>query len=298
MEFRVLKYFITIANEQNISRAAQIIHITQPTLSRQIIELEEELGVKLFERNRQNRKFILTDEGVRFYNYAVQITELSQKTVEEFKSNSSQISGKIYIGAGETESLTAIAQAFKKIRESHPKIEIGLFSGDASIICERLDRGLCDFAVFIGFKNVEKYNHLTLPQKDRWGLLTRKDNPLAKYKSIKKENLLEHYEPLFVSAQSARHRELLHWFGGSMEKYNITGTYNLIYNAAIFAKENIASCLTLEGLNDISSESSLCFVPLEPSIYSEVYLAWKKDRELSKAAKHFLETLESDFSNS
>ena len=298
MELRVLKYFITIANEQNISRAAQIIHITQPTLSRQIIELEEELGVKLFERNRQNRKFILTDEGVRFYNYAVQITELSQKTVEEFKSNSSQISGKIYIGAGETESLTAIAQAFKKIRESHPKTEIGLFSGDASIICERLDRGLCDFAVFIGFKNVEKYNHLTLPQKDRWGLLTRKDNPLAKYKSIKRENLLEHYEPLFVSAQSARHRELLHWFGGSMEKYNITGTYNLIYNAAIFAKENIASCLTLEGLNDISSESSLCFVPLEPSIYSEVYLAWKKDRELSKAAKYFLEILKSDFSKS
>ncbi len=298
MELRVLKYFITIANEQNISRAAEIIHITQPTLSRQIIELEEELGVKLFERNRQNRKFILTDEGVRFYNYAVQITELSQKTVEEFKSNSSQISGKVYIGAGETESLTSIAQAFKKIRETHPKIEIGLFSGDASIICERLDRGLCDFAVFIGFKNVEKYNHLTLPQKDRWGLLTRKDNPLAKYKSIKKENLLEHYEPLFVSAQSSRHRELLHWFGGSMEKYNITGTYNLIYNAAIFAKEDIASCLTLEGLNDISSESSLCFVPLEPAIYSEVYLAWKKDRELSKAAKLFLETLESDFSNS
>lgn len=291
MELRVLKYFITIANEQNILRAAQIIHITQPTLSRQIIELEEELGVQLFERNRQNRKFILTDEGVRFYNYAVQITELSEKTVEEFKSNSSQISGKIYIGAGETKSLASLAQAFKKIRESHPKIEISLFSGDASIICERLDRGLCDFAVFIGFKNVEKYNHLTLPQKDRWGLLTRKDNPLAKYKSIKKENLLEHYEPLFVSAQATRHRELLNWFGGSMEKYNIAGTYNLIYNASIFARENIASCISLEGLTDISSESPLCFIPLEPAIYSEVYLAWKKDRELSKAAKVLLEEI-------
>lgn len=291
MELRVLKYFITIANEQNISRAAQIIHITQPTLSRQIIELEDELGVQLFERNRQNRKFILTDEGVRFYNYAVQITELSEKTVEEFKSNSSQISGKIYIGAGETKSLVSLAQAFKKIRTTHPKIEISLFSGDAGIICERLDRGLCDFAVFIGFKNVEKYNHLTLPQKDRWGLLTRKDNPLAKYKSIKKENLLEHYEPLFVSAQATRHRELLKWFGGSMEKYNITGTYNLIYNAGIFARENIASCISLEGLTDISSESLLCFIPLEPAIYSEVYLAWKKDRELSKAAKVLLEEI-------
>ena len=298
MELRILKYFITIANEQNISRAAQIIHITQPTLSRQIIELEEELGVQLFERNRQNRKFILTDEGVRFYNYAVQITELSEKTVEEFKSNSSQISGKLYIGAGETKSLACLAQAFKKIRETHPKIEISLFSGDASIICERLDRGLCDFAVFIGFKNVEKYNHLTLPQKDRWGLLTRKDNPLAKYKSIKKENLLEHYEPLFVSAQASRHRELLNWFGGSMEKYNITGTYNLIYNAGIFARENIASCISLEGLTDISSESPLCFIPLEPAIYSEVYLAWKKDRELSKAAKVLLEEIKKVDNNS
>lgn len=291
MELRVLKYFITIANEQNISRAAQIIHITQPTLSRQIIELEEELGVQLFERNRQNRKFILTDEGVRFYNYAVQITELSEKSVEEFRNNSSQISGKIYIGAGESKSIASVAKAFKKIRKSHPKIEISLFSGDAGIICERLDRGLCDFAIFIGFKNVEKYNHLTLPQKDRWGLLTRKDNPLAKYKAIKKENLLEHYEPLFLSEQASRHRELLHWFGGSMEKYNIMGSYNLIYNAGIFTKEDIASCITLEGLADISSESQLCFVPLEPAIYSEINLAWKKDRELSKASKVFLEEI-------
>ena len=289
MELRVLKYFITIADEQNMSRAAEIIHITQPTLSRQIMELEEELGVRLFERNRQNRKFILTDEGVRFYNYAVQITELSEKTVQEFKTSRSQVSGRIYIGAGETKALSELAVAFKKIRENHPKIEASLFSGDAGIICERLDRGLCDFGLFIGFKNVEKYNHLTLLQKDRWGLLTRKDNPLAKYDCIKKENLLEHYEPLFLSEQATKHGELLHWFGGSMEKYNITGSYNLIYNASIFARENIASCITLEGLSDISSESQLCFVPLEPAIYSEIYLAWKKDRELSAAAKLFLE---------
>jgi len=292
MELRVLKYFITIANEQNISRAAQIIHITQPTLSRQIIELEEELGVQLFERNRQNRKFILTDEGVRFYNYAVQITELSEKTIEEFRTNSSQVSGKIYIGAGESKSIACVAEAFKKIRKDHPKIEVSLFSGNAGLICERLDRGLCDFGIFIGFKNVEKYRHLTLKQKDRWGLLTRKDNPLAKYECIKKENLLEHYEPLFLSEQASRHRELLHWFGGSMEKYNIAGSYNLIYNASIFTKENIASCITLEGLSDISAESPLCFVPLEPAIYSEVCLAWKKDRELSKAAKVLLDNLQ------
>ena len=138
MELRVLKYFITIADEQNMSRAAEIIHITQPTLSRQIMELEEELGVRLFERNRQNRKFILTDEGVRFYNYAVQITELSEKTVQEFKTSRSQVSGRIYIGAGETKALSELAVAFKKIRENHPKIEASLFSGDAGIICDLL----------------------------------------------------------------------------------------------------------------------------------------------------------------
>ena len=289
MELRVLKYFITIAQEQNISRAAEIIHITQPTLSRQIIELEEELGVQLFERNRQNRKFILTEEGVRFYNYAVQITELSEKSIEEFKTDSSQISGKIYIGAGETKSLSSIADAFKRIRQSHPKIEVSLFSSDSSIICERLDRGLCDFGVFIGFKSVEKYNNLTLPRKDRWGLITTKDNPLAKYKKIKKENLLEHYEAFLLSAQAVKNHDLLNWFGGSIEKYNMIGTYNLLYNATVFTCQGLASCVCLEGLSDISSESPLCFIPLDPPIYSEVYLVWKKDRELSKAAKVLLE---------
>ncbi len=289
MELRVLKYFITIADEQNMSRAAELIHITQPTLSRQIIELEEELGTRLFERNRQNRRFILTDEGVRFYNYALQITELSEKTIAEFKTNKSQISGKIYIGAGETKSLSCVANAFKKIRENHPKIEISLFSSDAPTICERLDRGLCDLAIFVGFRNIEKYNYITLPQKDLWGLITQKTNPLSKYKSIRKENLLEHYEPFFFSEQALKNREILEWFGGSMGKYNLIGTYNLLYNGTVFTKEGIASCISLEGLTHIGDDSPLCFIPLEPPIYSEIYLAWKKDRELSAAAKLLLE---------
>ena len=218
MELRVLKYFITIANEQNISRAAQIIHITQPTLSRQIIELEEELGVQLFERNRQNRKFILTDEGVRFYNYAVQITELSEKTIEEFRTNSSQVSGKIYIGAGESKSIACVAEAFKKIRKDHPKIEVSLFSGNAGLICERLDRGLCDFGIFIGFKNLEKYRHLTLKQKDRWGLLTRKSAcKIQMHKKGKSFGTLR--APVFVGAgfQAPRTFTLVWRFYGTIQ---------------------------------------------------------------------------------
>ena len=294
MELRVLKYFITIANEQNISRAAEIMHITQPTLSRQIIELEEELGVSLFERNKQNRKFILTAEGQRFYNYALELTDFSEKVVSEFKNSSSPVSGKIFIGAGETKSLSTVAAVFQEVRQSHPKIEVSLFSSDAGVIGERLDRGLCDFGIFIGVKDAEKYNHMALPQKDRWGVITRKDNPLAKYESIKKENLLAHYEPFLFSAQAQKKRKLLDWFGGSMEKYNVIGTYNLLYNAALFAKQGVCSCITLDGIANTENGSPLCFVPLDPPVFSEVYLAWKKDRVLSKAAEAFLDALRAE----
>lgn len=290
MELRVLKYFLTIANEQNISKAADIIHITQPTLSRQIMDLEDELGVKLFERNKQNRKFLLTEEGIRFYNYAQEIVQLSDKTVEEFKSSNSEISGKIFIGAGETSVISTVARAFYNLKQKHPRLEINLFSSDAYTISERMDKGLCDFGLFIGFKN-EKYNTFTLPQKDVWGLLTHKDNPLAKYKTIKKENLLEHYEPIMVSQQAQTKKELLDWFGGSTAKYNIIGTYNLLYNASVFVQNKVCSALTLDGIISTNKENDLRFIPLEPTIESEVVIAWKKGIKLSKSAQLLLEEL-------
>lgn len=289
MELRVLKYFLTIAGEQNISRAADIIHITQPTLSRQIKELEDELGVELFDRSKQNRKFLLTDEGTRFYNYAREIVDLSEKTIEEFRTNNSELYGKIYIGAGETASISTVAKAFYNIKKNHPRLEINLFSADAFTISERLDKGLCDFGVFIGYNNIEKYNHLVLPQKNIWGLLTHKDNPFAKLKSIRRENLLEHYEPVMISQQAQLKKELMEWFGGSTENFNLIGTYNLLYNASIFIKENICSALTLDGIIDTSSESNLRFIPLEPPIYSEVVLVWKKGMKLSKQAQTMLD---------
>lgn len=290
MELRVLKYFLTIANEQNISKAADIIHITQPTLSRQIMDLEDELGVKLFERNKQNRKFLLTEEGIRFYNYAQEIVQLSDKTVEEFKSSNSEISGKIFIGAGETSVISTVARAFYNLKQKHPRLEINLFSSEAYTISERMDKGLCDFGLFIGFKN-EKYNTFTLPQKDVWGLLTHKDNPLAKYKTIKKENLLEHYEPIMVSQQAQTKKELLDWFGGSTAKYNIIGTYNLLYNASVFVQNKVCSALTLDRIISTNKENDLRFIPLEPTIESEVVIAWKKGIKLSKSAQLLLEEL-------
>lgn len=291
MELRVLKYFLTIADEQNISKAADIIHITQPTLSRQIMDLEDELGVKLFARNRQNRKFLLTDEGTRFYNYAQQIVQLSEKTLDEFKNDKSEVFGKIFIGAGETKSFEAVANAFKKIKLEHPKVELHVFSGDATIISERLDRGLCDFGVFIGFNNTEKYNSVPLPRKDRWGLITRRDNPLAKYKKIRRENLLEHYEPLMISQQALSKKELLDWFGGSMEKFNVIGSYNLIYNASVLIRTGVCSTISFDELANTSESSELTFIPLEPPVQSEAILAWRKDFRLSKQAELLLDEI-------
>lgn len=291
MELRVLKYFLTIADEQNISKAADIIHITQPTLSRQIMDLEDELGVKLFARNRQNRKFLLTDEGTRFYNYAQQIVQLSEKTLDEFKNDKSEVFGKIFIVAGETKSFEAVANAFKKIKLEHPKVELHVFSGDATIISERLDRGLCDFGVFIGFNNTEKYNSVPLPRKDRWGLITRRDNPLAKYKKIRRENLLEHYEPLMISQQALSKKELLDWFGGSMEKFNVIGSYNLIYNASVLIRTGVCSTISFDELANTSESSELTFIPLEPPVQSEAILAWRKDFRLSKQAELLLDEI-------
>lgn len=291
MDLRVLKYFLTIADEQNISKAADIIHITQPTLSRQIMDLEDELGVKLFARNRQNRKFLLTDEGTRFYNYAQQIVQLSEKTLDEFKNDKSEVFGKIFIGAGETKSFEAVANAFKKIKLEHPKVELHVFSGDATIISERLDRGLCDFGVFIGFNNTEKYNSVPLPRKDRWGLITRRDNPLAKYKKIRRENLLEHYEPLMISQQALSKKELLDWFGGSMEKFNVIGSYNLIYNASVLIRTGVCSTISFDELANTSESSELTFIPLEPPVQSEAILAWRKDFRLSKQAELLLDEI-------
>lgn len=299
MELRVLKYFLTIADEQNISKAADLIHITQPTLSRQIMDLEAELGVELFERNRQNRKFLLTDEGTRFYNYANQIVQLSEKTLDEFRNDKSEVFGKIFIGAGETKSFESVANAVKKIRETHPKIEIHIYSGDASIISEKLDRGLCDFAVFIGLRSIEKYNFIPLPRKDIWGLITKRDNPLSKYKKIRKENLLEHYEPILLSQQALSKKELLDWFGGpnSMEKYNLVGSYNLIYNASVLIQAGFCSTISFDKLANTSSESDLCFIPLDPPVKSEAVLAWRKDFRLSKQAQLLLDEIKKELNS-
>lgn len=293
MEIRVLRYFLAVAREESISGAAKFLHITQPTLSRQLMELEEELGTKLLNRGKKNRRVTLTDEGMLLRKRAEEIVMLSDKTQAEFNASDEVISGDIYIGGGETDAMRLIARTAKKLQNDYPNIRYNLFSGNADDVAERLDKGLLDIGIFIEPANMEKYDYIRLPATDTWGLLMRKDSNLVKQKHIKAEDLEN--IPLITSRQSMVHNELSGWSGRDFEKLNIVATYNLIYSASLMVDEGFGYALCLDQLVNTTGDSNLCFKPLEPRLEAHLDIAWKKYQVLSKATEKFLERLQKEF---
>ena len=293
MEIRVLRYFLTVVREESISAAADYLHITQPTLSRQIKELEDELGVKLLNRGKKNRKITLTDEGMLLRKRAEEIVTLADKTRAEFDAAEEIISGDIYIGGGETEAMRLIARAAKKLQDSYPHIKYHLFSGNADDVAERLDKGLLDFGVFIEPANMEKYDYLRLPVTDTWGLLMRKDSPLASLNNIEVKNLKE--IPLIVSRQSMTSNEFSGWGRFDFNQLNIVATYNLVYNASLLVAEGLGYALCLDRLVDTTDSSELCFRPLKPHLEARLNLVWKQHQIFSKAGEKFLDKLQEEF---
>ncbi len=293
MEIRVLRYFLTVVREESISAAADYLHITQPTLSRQIKELEDELEVKLLNRGKKNRKITLTDEGMLLRKRAEEIVTLADKTRAEFDAAEEIISGDIYIGGGETEAMRLIARAAKKLQDSYPHIKYHLFSGNADDVAERLDKGLLDFGVFIEPANMEKYDYLRLPVTDTWGLLMRKDSSLASLNNIEVKNLKE--IPLIVSRQSMTSNEFSGWGRFDFNQLNIVATYNLVYNASLLVAEGLGYALCLDRLVDTTDSSELCFRPLKPHLEARLNLVWKKYQIFSKAGEKFLEKLQEEF---
>lgn len=289
MELRVLRYFLAVAREESISGAADYLHITQPTLSRQLMELEEELGTKLFLRGKRNRRVRLTDEGMLLRRRAEEIVELADKTEAEFTAKDEWISGEVYIGSGETDAMRLIAQTAQNLRKEYPHIRYHLFSGNADDVMERLDKGLLDFGLLIGSANIEKYDHIQLPATDTWGLLMRKDSPLAQKDVIRPQDLKG--VPLLGSRQAVMRNELSEWYGGDFERLNIVATYNLIYNAALMVDEGFGYALTLDKLINTSGESNLCFRPFSPRLEAHLVLVWKKYQPFSKASQKFLDQL-------
>lgn len=291
MELRVLKYFLAVAREGSITGAANSLHLTQPTLSRQLQELENELKQKLLVRGKY--KVTLTSEGMILRKRAQEIVDLVDKTEAEFQAISDTISGDIYIGGGETDSMKYIAKIIKDIQDQYPEVKFHIYSGNAEDVTEKLDRGLLDFGVLIQPIDLSKYDYITLPEKDVWGVIMRKDNPLSKKDFITLDDVLN--MPILASRQMSpkysKDSGFLDWFGDKYEKLKIAATYNLLYNAAIMVKAGVGNAISLDKLANTSQESDLCFRPLFPRLESGLDIAWKKYQVFSPAAKLFLDNV-------
>lgn len=287
MEIRLLRYFIAVANQQSISAAAKSLHISQPTLSRQLSDLEAELGTSLFIRG--NRKITLTTEGMFLLTKAKEIVRLVEKTEANFNQPSEIISGEIYIGGGETEAMHFIAETLKDLLKDHPAIQFHLYSGNADDIMDKLDNGLLDFGIVIEPTDKQEYDYMHLPAKDVWGVLMRKDSPLAHKTSIQPADLID--KPLIISRQTTVDNELSGWFGQNVKDLNITGTYNLLFNAARMVEKNLGYALCLDKLINTSGDSKLCFKPLNPKLHAGLNIIWKKHQVFSIAASKFLDQI-------
>ncbi len=295
MEVRVLKYFLAVAREGSITRAASSLHLTQPTLTRQLQGLEKELGQKLLIRGKY--RISLTPEGMILRKRAEEIVDMVEKTEAEFNSIKETVSGDIYIGCGETDSMKYVASVMNELQTEYPNIKFHIHSGNAEDVTEKLDKGLLDFGVLIQPIDLSKYDHITLPDKDVWGVIMRKDSPLAGKEFIELDDLVN--VPIIASRQLSKKYSadsgFLDWFGEKFDSLRITATYNLVYNAIIMVEAGMGYAVTLDKLANTSERSQVTFRPLRPSLESGLDIVWKKHQVFSPAAKLFLNRLEDQF---
>lgn len=295
MEIRVLQYFLAVAREQSIVRAAQSLHLSQPTLSVQLKNLEEELGKQLLIRGTKgSRKVTLTEEGMILRKRAEEILNLVKKTENEITLSDSIIMGDVYIGTGETDAVRFIAQAAKTLQEEYPNIHYHISSGNADFVKEQLDKGLIDFGIIFEPVDKTKYDCLKMPYKDTWGVLMREDCPLAQKKTIAPEDLWD--KPLIVSEQENKTHDMpfVAWLKHNLSDLNIVSTYNLLFNASLMVQEGLGYALCFDKIINTCG-SSLCFRPLNPKLESEMNIIWKKYQIFSKPADKFLTQLKQNF---
>ena len=291
MELRILKYFLAVAREESISGAAQALHMTQPTLSRQLMDLEEELGKQLLIRG--SRRITLTEDGMLLRKRAAEILDLVEKAEAELTAPDEVVNGDIYIGGGETEAMRMIAEIATGLQRSCPDIRYHLYSGNADDVTERLDKGLLDFGVLIEPANMKKYDYIRLPATDTWGLLMPRDCPLAARPVIRPQDLWD--LPLITSRQSMLSNEFSGWLGKDFEKLRIVAPYPLVYNASLLVAAGMGYALCLDKLVNTSEESPLCFRPLEPRMEVHLDIVWKKYQVFSGAAERFLKEVREAF---
>ena len=289
MEFRVLKYFLMVAREENITKAAALLHLTQPTLSRQLMQLEAELGVKLFHRSKHS--IILTEDGMLLKRRAQEIISLSDKTVQELSHKEDVLSGEIAIGCGETKNMLFLSEQIKKFRQKYPLVQFSIHSAIADDIKERIEKGILDIGLLMEPVDVGKYEFIRMPQKEKWGILVRKDSELAAKESINPKDLTN--VPLIMVKRELVKNELASWFGDYYEGLQIAATYNLILNAASMVERGVgvALCFDLGA----SFYEDLCFIPLAPTLETGSVLVWKKNQTLGAATSQFMRYLRNAF---
>ena len=290
MELRVLQYFLAVAREQSISAAAESLHLSQPTLSTQLKAMEEELGKQLFIRGTKGcRKITLTEEGMILRKRAEEILELVKKAENEISFSDETVTGEVCIGAGESQIIRLFAKAAEELQKKYPDIHYHIFSGNAVYVMEQLEKGLIDFGLVYGRVDPSKYEYLKISRKDVWGVLMRNDSPLAEKEAIQPQDLWD--KPLILSNQKSDDWPLTSWIKRDLNKLNVVGTYNLLFNASLLTSEGLGYTLCFDGLANVSGESDLCFRPLSPRLESEASIVWKKYQVFSKAVEKYLDCL-------
>lgn len=289
METRVLRYFNEIVHEGNISNAARQLHVSQPALSRQIMDLETELGVTLFERG--HRQIKLTEEGHYLYQRSQEILAMIDKT-EYHLQGQDMISGVLDIGAGESASLKPIMEVIRQIMQEYPEVLVNLVSGDSETIRQKIDNGLLEFGVLMGQENMTNYSTMELPLDNRWGVLMRSNSPLANQDEIKPSDLIGH--PLMTSSQTRRQDTFRHWAGDLLDQFKFVGNYNLIYNAALLAQTGACLVLTYQDLIDTKNHRDLVFRPLSSHVVDHNTLIWAQNKPLSNLSQLFLQLLRTE----
>ena len=288
MELRVLQYFLTVAREETFSAAAEALHLSQPTLSRQIKDMEDELGKQLLIRG--GRKVILTEEGMLLRKRAEEILALAEIARDEVTATETTLTGELHIGAGETGAVHFLTRAAKRLQAEYPQVHFHMISGDTTDLMEQLDRGLVDFGLLFDPVDLGRYDAIRLPVQDTWGVLMRKDDPFADRQAVRAEDLWD--KPLIISRQATENNTLSTWLKRDVSQLNVVGTYSLIFNASLMVQDGMGYALCLDGIINTSGESELCFRPLTPALQAGVNVVWKRYKIFTKAAQRYLQELQ------
>lgn len=291
MDSRVLRYFLTVAQEENMTKAAKTLHTSQSNLSKQISALEDSLGLKLFERG--GRKLLLTEEGLFLKKRAQKIIELTDRTEREMKTVGNSLSGTIHIGGAETSRMKLVGESVRSFTSRYPNVRFDFFSASTAELVQRLDEGLLDCAVLVAPVDMKKYNYLKFPESDRFGLLLHRENPLTRNREIRPEDIGN--LPVWVARQQLESNRLSSWLGRDVESLNILATFNLITTPAMMIEMGIGMAFTFENL--VRTEGTdLLFLPLRPNVEADLYLVWKKHGPQTRVSEKFLKQVKKDFS--